>query len=186
MQAWWFSVALLAAPAWAAVELSAKPIDPFDYSYCGGEPVYPVIGFNFATFCGPRNQIALGRRGELVWLFPKADGSGAHAQGRRQLSQIELKRLSLLAEVAHLADAPALTRSPVVYDLGIDFAGRPYKRIHATHHNGYTPANKLFRAMLDMAKDQPLLPECANAPADFNPTLVPADRATTANARIKP
>ena len=48
----------------------AAPIDPFDYSYCGGKPVYPVIGFNFATACGPRNQIGLGRRGHLMWLFP--------------------------------------------------------------------------------------------------------------------
>lgn len=156
----------------------ASPIDPFDYSYCGGKPVYPVIGYNFATVCGPRNQVALGRRGSLMWLFPAADGQTVLHQGKRKLSTEELKRLSLLAEVAQFADPTIVRGGPVVYDLGIDFQGRSYKRIHTVFNDTYTPANELFRAMLALVFDQPLLPECPDAGKDFNPTLLPADRGT--------
>jgi hypothetical protein len=179
---WIFLAGLvLAAVETATAESSAPatpPIDPFDYSYCGGQPVYPVIGYNFATFCGPRNQVALGRRGNLMWLFPAADGRTARHQGARQLSEEELKRLSLLAEVAQLADPTTVNGGPVIYDLGIDFQGRSYKRIHTTFTDAYTSANKLVRAMLALVPDQPLLPGCAEAEKDFNPTLPPAERRT--------
>jgi hypothetical protein len=153
-----------------------KPVDPFDYSYCGGQPVYPVIGINFSTFCGPRNQVALGRRGELMWTFPNAEGTRAHAQGKRQLTEAELKRLSLLAEVAQFADATYSDATGMNYQMGIDFQGRPYKRLHAVLTDGYTPANELLRAMLGLVPDQPLLPACAQSAKYYNPTLLPADR----------
>jgi hypothetical protein len=169
---------VLAAVETVAAEpvAATPPIDPFDYSYCGGQPVYPVIGYNFATFCGPRNQVALGRRGSLMWLFPAADGRTVLHQGARLLSEEELKRLSLLAEVAQLADPTTVRGGPVIYDLGIDFQGRAYKRIHTSFTDAYTPANKLFRAMLALVPDQPLLPGCAEAEKEFNPTLPPAER----------
>lgn len=166
----------LAVTSVAADAPRLKPVDPFDYSYCGGQPVYPVIGINFSTFCGPRNQVALGRRGELMWTFPSADGTRAHAQGKRQLSEAELKRLSLLAEVAQFADPTYSSVSGMNYQMGIDFQGRPYKRLHAVLTEGYTPANELLRAMLALVPDKALLPACAQSAQYYNPTLLPADR----------
>lgn len=157
------------------------PIDPFDYAYCGGKPVYPVIGFNFSTACGPRNQIALGRRGKLMWSFPGADGTSILHHGTRHLTVDELARLSLLAEVVQLADTPPAVTGPVMYDLGVDFQGRPYKRVHAPVSAAYTPANALFQALLALVPDAPLLPACEGPVRDFKPTLVPAER-TAASA----
>ena len=173
----------VAGVAWAETGPD-KPADPFDYSYCGGEPVYPVIGYNFATVCGPRNQIAVGRRGQLMWLFPSADGKTILHQGTRQLSAQELKRISLLAEVTQLADAAPAIDSRVVYDLGIDFSGRPYKQEHAAFTEQYTPANELFRTLLGLVPHAPSLPDCGEAATDFNPTLTLAER--RARARNAP
>jgi len=171
----WICLSVLSAPA--AADMSARQvIDPWDYNYCGGEPVYPVIGINFSTFCGPRNQVALGRRGTLMWIFPAVDGERAHAQGRRKLSEAELKRLSLLAEVAQLADPPYGDAGGVNYRLGIDFQGRPYKRMHAIVSERYTPANELFRAMLELVPDTPLMPACERTATYYDPTTLPADR----------
>jgi hypothetical protein len=152
------------------------PIDPFDYSYCGGKPVYPIIGFNFATYCGPRNQIALGRRGKLMWSFPDADNATITRRGARQLGDEELSRLTLLAEVAQLAGTPAFRPDPVVYDMGIDFQGRPYKRVHGSGAMSGTSVHALFEAMRALVPDQPLLPACPGAPSDFNPTQLPSGR----------
>jgi hypothetical protein len=164
-----------------------RPIDPFDYSYCGGQPVYPVVGVNFSTFCGPRNQVALGRRGTLMWTFPALDGRSAHAQGQRLLSAPELKRLSLLAEVAQFADATVTERDGVNFFMGIDFQGRPYKRLHAVQTADYTPANELFRALLSLVPDQPLMPACAQTARYYDPTLLPAARQALAQQpRLEP
>lgn len=167
---------LVLGMAHAADAPPPRPIDPFDYSYCGGQPVYPVIGVNFASFCGPRNQVALGRRGKLMWVFPSADGRSAHAQGTRQLSTEELKRLSLLAEVAQFADPTRTKTDGLNYQMGIDFQGRPYKRLHAVLTPDYTPANTLLRAMLDLVPARPLLPDCAPNARYYDPTLLPAQR----------
>ena len=43
--------ALLSA-SWVFIALAAdndKPTNPFDYNFCGGERVYPIIGVNFST-----------------------------------------------------------------------------------------------------------------------------------------
>jgi hypothetical protein len=152
------------------------PVDPFDYSYCGGKPVYPVIGFNFATYCGPRNQIALGRRGKLMWSFPDADNATITRRGTRQLTEEDLARLTMFAEVAQLAESPAFKPDPVVYDLGIDFQGRPYKRVHGSVATRGSSANALFEAMRALVPDQPLLPACEGAPPDFSPTQLPGER----------
>jgi len=171
-------LALFAAAAVTAVPAAETidPIDPWDYSYCGGQPVYPVIGYTFATLCGPRNQIALGRRGHLMWSFPSLHDPASGQRGTRLLGTEELKRLSLLAEVAHLADSPPAGPGTVVYNLGIDFQGRPYKRVHAPLGDQYAPAHVLFRAMLASVPDAPQLPACDGALRDFNPTLMPAER----------
>jgi hypothetical protein len=166
----------LGLPAHANEPILQRPIDPFDYSYCGGQPVYPVIGINFATYCGPRNQVALGRRGELMWTFPTADGQSAHAQGRRKLSERELKRLSLLAEVAQFSDLTMTDAAGVNYQMGVDFQGRPYKRLHAVLTGSYTPANELFRAMLALVPDPPLMPACAHTVRYYDPTALPGKR----------
>jgi len=166
----------------AAQAGSGKPADPFDYSYCGSSPVYPVIGYNFATACGPRNQIALGRRGLLMWLFPEADGEKLLHRGSRQLPLAELKRISLLAEVAQFSDPGLKSSGPTVYDLGINFSGRPYMQVHAALTPEYTPANELFRTLLSLVPDRPLLPECAGPATDFSPTLnLPQRRARSAS-----
>lgn len=173
---WGLACLLMATtPAFADAD-SAKPRDPFDYSYCGGLPMYPVIGYNFATSCGPRNQVALGRRGLLMWLFPDRDGNKILHQGSRTLSEAELDRLSLLAEVAQFSDTTVKSLGPVLYDMGIDFSGRPYMRMRAALTDAYTPANELFRAMLSLVPDQALLPDCGNEIVDFSPTLKPAER----------
>jgi hypothetical protein len=151
-------------------------IDPFDYSYCGGKPVYPVIGFNFATYCGPRNQIALGRRGKLMWSYAGADGVSIVHRGARQLDDKELARLTLLAEVAQLAEIPAFKPDRVIYDLGINFQGRPYKRVHGSGATRGSSANALFEAMRALVPDKPLLPACTDAPPDFSPTRLTTDR----------
>lgn len=158
-------------------QVAAKPSDPFDYNYCGGVPVYPVIGVNFATLCGPRNQVAVGRYGTLMWLFPAADGEHVLAQGQRKLSVKELKRLSLLAEVVQLADPEPLSRPAAVnYRMGINFSGRPSKRLHAVLTDGYSPAHQLFQALLDLVPDKPILPVCQPAASFFDPGLLPGER----------
>lgn len=164
---------------------SAKPRDPFDYSYCGGQPMYPVIGYNFATSCGPRNQVALGRRGLLMWLFPDKEGNAILHQGSRKLSEAELKRLSLLAEVAQFSDTTIKSQGPVLYDMGIDFSGRPYMRMRAAFTDAYTPANELFRALLSLVPDQALLPDCDNKIVDFNPTLKSSERFARSSGSTK-
>lgn len=180
LRLWWLApLAMLAAcqivPRGESQKL-AGPADPFDYNYCGGVPVYPVIGISFSTFCGPRNQVALGRYGTLMWLYPAQDGSKALHEGRRKLTVKELKRLSLLAEVAQLADAVPPQPGAVNYRLGINFSGRATKRMHAVKDERYTPANKLFDAMLALVPDRPLLPTCSPAAGLFDPNQLPADR----------
>lgn len=164
------------APAEQPSTPSSAPIDPFDYSYCGGKPVYPVIGFNFATACGPRNQIGLGRRGHLMWLFPPRREGDAPVRGKQLLTEAELKRLSLLAEVVQIADPPPAAPGAVIYSLGINFQGRPDKRLRTPVSDAYTPANALFQEMLKLVPDAPLLPVCEGALRDFDPTLHPAER----------
>ncbi len=164
------------AGAQEAQTVAAPAPDPFDYSYCGGKPVYPVIGFNFSTFCGPRNQIALGRRGRLMWLFPSDDGAGVQARGARQLSEAELGKLTLLAEVAHLAGQPRAAKGSVRYELGIDFSGRGYRRIKGVVGDDGTSAMALYEAMRALVPDAPLLPKCSAAVGDFQPTRLPAER----------
>ena len=176
-------VMLFANTAWAAgapagqpSTMPSAPIDPFDYSYCGGKPVYPVIGINFATACGPRNQIGLGRRGHLMWLFPPRHEGDAPVRGKQLLTEAELKRLSLLAEVVQIADPAPAAPGAVIYNLGINFQGRPDKRMRTPVSDSYTPANALFQAMLKLVPDAPLLPACEGALRDFDPTLHPAER----------
>jgi hypothetical protein len=180
-RSWWVvlvSVTLMACQANLRDD-TKKPIssvDPFDYNYCGGVPVYPVIGISFSTFCGPRNQLALGRYGTLMWLFPALDGAKVLHQGKRKLSDKELKHLSLLAEVAQLADPLPPQPGAVNYRLGINFSGRATKRMHAVKDERYAPANKLFEAMLEMVPDKPALPECSSGPGFFDPNQLPGDR----------
>jgi len=159
-----------------AMELTGNvPIDPFDYSYCGGKPVYPVIGFNFATWCGPRNQIGLGRRGRLMWLFPTADDQ-LHASGNRLLTEDVLAELLLLAEAAQLAAPPVAAQGAVRYDLGINFTGRREKHAHGVLYASSDSVQALFDALKRLVPDQPLLPVCAEAPPDFSPTRLPQVR----------
>jgi len=147
-----------------------RPADPFDYNFCGGERVYPIIGINFSTACGPRNQIALGRRGKLMWLFPGVDDATTH-RGAVKLDEATLVRLSLLAEVASINETPALAPGPVMYKLGINFSSRTPKYVHAPYLNVYTPANRLVQEMLKLVPDQPRLPDCPGYTGVFDPTL---------------
>ncbi len=156
-------------------KIPKKPTNPFDYNYCGGERVYPVIGVNIATACGPRNQIAVGRRGTLSWFFP-ADHGLPVRQGVRKLTDTELTRVSLMAEVVQVADIPPPTAAPVQYKLGLNFSGRPYRRVHAGLTGAYTPSKKLLEMILEMVADHPGLPDCSGPTALFDPTLPKADR----------
>ena len=178
-QGWWAVLTAMAVGTASAAELGSKsadpPIDPFDYSYCGGRPVYPVIGFNFATACGPRNQLGLGRRGRLMWLFTTADDQ-VHASGNRVLTEPELNELLMLAEAAQLAGPPASAQGAIRYDLGINFSGRREKRAHGVLYANSDSVQALFDAMQRLVPDQPLLPNCAGTPADFSPTRLPQER----------
>jgi hypothetical protein len=169
-------VLALAATGAFAAGAPEKPVDPFDYSYCGGKPVYPVIGYNFATACGPRNQIVVGRRGQLMWLYPSADGRIARHQGVRQLTAKELGRISLLAEAVELAGAVDGPPAAVMFDLGINFSGRPNRRMHAAYTASDAPASELLRTLLRLVPAAPLLPACTGMAADFDPTLTAAQR----------
>src|SRR4030065_216962 len=118
-------VALLAAFSGRAMAMDTTgnaPIDPFDYSQCGGKPVYPVIGFNFSTWCGPRNQIGLGRRGRLMWLFTTTDDR-VHASGNRLLTEDVLGELVLLAEAAQGTAPPTTVQAAARHELGMNITG---------------------------------------------------------------
>jgi len=160
----------------------APPADPFDYSYCGGKPMYPVIGLNFSTACGPRNQVALGRRGRLMWLYPKSEGQ-VHSQGERQLSRVELADLVFLAQAAQLAGTPVPRHGRVMYDLGINFSGQANKRAHGSLEARDQPdaVQALSAAMRKLIPEQPLLPDCAIVSGDFSPTELPRLRQRNAD-----
>lgn len=154
---------------------AAGPIDPYDYNFCGGKPVYPVIGITFSTYCGPRNQLALGRTGTLSWLFPP-HGEGEAQQGRRTLTEKELKHLSLLAEAVQLSGRGQPAPGAVNYNLGIDFPGRQIHQRYAVLSAADTPSSQLYRSMLVMVPDKPLLPDCGADKPFFDPILLPGER----------
>jgi len=166
----------------AAAQDSATADDPaasIDYGFCGGKPVYPVIGVNFSTFCGPRNQIVLGRFGRLMWLYPRDDGLSARHQGGRQLTEEELAALVLLAEAAQIAPPPPRAAGTARYELGIDFHGRQTQRADGVLMQDDSSAVALIDAMRRLVPGEPLLPKCRNAPpadAVFSPTLLPDER----------
>jgi len=171
-------VGLLAlSPAQAGDSVDNPPTDPFDYGYCGGKPMYPVIGLNFSTACGPRNQIALGRRGRLMWLYPSADET-VRSRGERQLSQAELARLVFLAQAAQLAGRPPTGPARVQYDVGINFSGQANRKAHGSLDVSGDPdaIQALSAALRGLVPHEPLLPDCAVAIGDFSPTLLPRDR----------
>ena len=150
-----------------------KPIDPFDYNFCGGERVYPIIGVNFSTSCGPRNQVALGRRGKLMWFFPGTADAPQTYKGNFKLSKEQLLTLSTMAEVAKLTDNPEPRPYPVLYKMGINFSARQPKYIYAAYTGEYTPSNELLKLMLSMVPitEQPNLPDCGLSLSLFDPTL---------------
>ena len=156
------------------------PIDPFDYNFCGGERVYPIVGVNFSTACGPRNQVALGRRGKLMWFFPGANDAQSY-KGQYKLSKEQLTRLSTLAEVAKITDNPEPQPYRVLFKMGINFSARQPKYIYAAFTDEYTPSNELLRLMLSMVPmtERPNLPDCGLALSLFDPTLNIQQRAAS-------
>lgn len=166
---------LLCLPSVVAAQ---DPAATIDYGFCGGKPVYPVVGFSFSTFCGPRNQIMLGRRGQLMWTFPEADGLHVRHQGVRDLTEAQLAGLQLLAEAAQVAPAPPPAAGAVRYELGISFVGRPIQRADGALAPDGSSAMALIDALRKLTPAVPLLPECRNAPRDvaFSPVMLPAER----------
>jgi hypothetical protein len=154
-----------------------KPADPFDYNFCGGERVYPIVGVNISTACGPRNQIALGRRGKLMWYFP-GDDKHQEYKGRMELSKEQLAQLSILAEVAKVTDNIEPIPGKLIYKMGINFSGRQPKYIYSNFDETYTPSNALLRQMMSLVPviDKARFPECANQLVVFDPTLHQEDR----------
>lgn len=155
------------------------PIDPFDYNFCGGERVYPIVGVNIATSCGPRNQIALGRRGKLMWFFP-GDTNTRSYKGQMKLSKEQLARLSILAEVAKVTDVVAPVPSKILYKMGINFSARRPKYIYTAFQQSYTPSNELLKQMMSLVpeSDKPHFPDCGQTLSLFDPTLNQNDRKT--------
>jgi hypothetical protein len=158
-----------------AVSADDKPANPFDYNFCGGERVYPIVGVNIATACGPRNQVALGRRGKISWFFP-AYASEPARRGSFRLTDEQLAGLSLLAEVTQVSSPPQAEPASVMYKLGINFSARRPAYVYAPLTDQYTPANSLLQAMLALVPDHPRLPECQGAQGLFDPTLHREDR----------
>lgn len=159
--------------------MTNAPTATIDYGFCGGKPVYPVIGVNFATFCGPRNQITLGRRGQLMWSFPEVDGLRVRHHGVRDLTGEELARLQMLAEAAQVAASPPQVAGAMRYELGISFVGRPIRSMEGVLAPDGSSAMALIEALRRLTPAAPLLPECRNAPPPdvvFSPTLLPAER----------
>ena len=151
---------------------SKKTIDPFDYNFCGGERVYPIIGVNFSTSCGPRNQVALGRRGKLMWLFPAGPGQTRSHNGQYKLNKEQLFILSTLAEVAKIAPNPLPKPHKVMYRMGINFSARLPKYIYSAVTKNYSPSNQLYEKLLSMVpkSEKPSLPECNQKLILFDPT----------------
>lgn len=160
-----------------ALDEKGKPIDPFDYNFCGGERVYPIVGVNIATACGPRNQIALGRRGKIMWFFP-GDETRKHYKGQMELTKEQLSKLSILAEVAKVTDSVEPVPSKMIYKMGINFSGRQPKYIYTTFDDSYSPSNELLRQMMRLvpASEIPYFPECGATLTVFDPTLHQQDR----------
>ncbi len=177
----WFLALLFWLPSAALPQgpVSANPADAtVDFAFCGGVPEYPVIGVNFATFCGPRNQIALGRRGQLMWSFPEVDSQRVRHQGVRKLAEEELAELQMLAEAAQVAAPPLPVAGTVRYDLGISFVGRPIQQADGALVPDGSSAMALIDALRRLTPAAPLLPDCRDAPPEvaFDPTRLPAER----------
>jgi len=175
-------LALLSA-LWVCVAVAAddEPINPFDYNFCGGERVYPIVGVNIATACGPRNQIALGRRGKISWIYP-AHGAEPEKSGSYRLTDEQLAKLSLLAEVVMVSDYQQPDHGRVLYKMGINFSARKPAYVYASLTDEYTPGNKLLQAMQSHVPDEPKLPECPDSPSLFDPTMRMEDRLQLMNA----
>ena len=180
-------LALLSA-SWVCITAAAekdKPTNPFDYNFCGGERVYPIVGVNIATACGPRNQIALGRRGKISWIFP-AYGSETERSGSFRLSDEQLDKLSLFAEVVMVSNSQQPERSDVLYKMGVNFSARKPAYVYSSLNNEYTPSNKLLHAMQSLVPDKPKLPDCEESLAFFDPTMRMEDRLQLIESRKKP
>lgn len=153
------------------------PIDPFDYNFCGGERVYPIVGVNISTACGPRNQVALGRRGKLMWFFP-GDKTQKSYKGEMKLSKEQLAKLSIMAEVAKITDSITPVPSKLIYKMGINFSGRQPKYIYSVFDETYTPSNTLLREILSLVPktEKPHFPDCGRTLTVFDPTQHQNDR----------
>ena len=170
-------VLTLLCTLWSNVSVSAddKPVNPYDYNFCGGERVYPIVGVNIATKCGPRNQIALGRRGKISWFFP-AHGLEPEKKGSYRLQDDQLAKLSLLAEVVMVSPSKQPEPNQVLYRMGINFSARKPTYVYAPLSDKYTPGNKLLQAMRSHIPDEPRLPDCQSVPALFDPTMRMSER----------
>jgi hypothetical protein len=156
---------------------AGKPADPFDYNFCGGERVFPIVGAEFSTVCGPRNMVALGRRGKIMWFFPSSDGKPEHSRkGQYRLNDAQLLKLSMLAEVAQVSPSPKPVAVGVQYKLGINFSGRPYRTMHTGFTEKYLPGTRLLKAILALIPDKPELPECSGLPRIFDPIKTRIER----------
>jgi hypothetical protein len=116
-----------------------------------------------------------------MWLFTTTDDK-VHASGNRLLTEDVLVELVLLAEAAQLAAPPVSAQGAVRYDLGINFTGRREKRAHGVLSANPDSVQALFDALQRLVPDQPLLPDCTEAPADFSPTQLPNERRASLKA----
>jgi hypothetical protein len=156
---------------------AGKPHDPFDYNFCGGERVYPIVGVEFSTICGPRNMVALGRRGKIMWFFPSADGKMENSKkGQYKLSDMQLLRLSMLAEVTQISPPAKPVAARVQYKLGVNFSGRPFSAVHTGLTEKYLPSSQLLKSILELVPDQPDLPDCSGPLQVFDPIKTRIER----------
>lgn len=171
------SLLLLAAlPVWAQKDSNDKPSDPFDPNFCGGERVYPRIGVNFGTVCGPRNTVTVGRRGLFEWFFDSMDNKKP-LQGKKMLTKKLLREITLMAEVAMITDPVPAQPEKIIYVMGFDFSGRNPKTFKTAFNSRQTPSNELLRKLLSLVPEgqKPDLPECGIRMI-FDPTLHHDDR----------
>jgi hypothetical protein len=97
-------------------------------------------------------------------------------KGQYKLNDMQLLRLSMLAEVTQVSPPAKPVAARVQYKLGVNFSGRPFSAVHTGLTGKYLPSSQLFKAMLELVPDQPDLPDCSGSLQVFDPIKTRVER----------